>query len=80
LVKPLSNNVTKLKYRTMKDTFGKKEYECKCGVVQEEYVWSSQIREVQFECGKCGAWMGQNNLKVKSKVGIISIRTPTKNR
>jgi predicted SprT family Zn-dependent metalloprotease len=64
----------------MKDTFGKKEYQCKCGVVQEEYVWSSQIREVQFECGKCGAWMGHESLKVKSKVGIISIRTPTKNR
>jgi len=64
----------------MKDTFGKKEYQCKCGLVQEEYVWNSQIREVQYECRKCGNWLGFNNIKVDKVVSIVSIRTPTKNR
>ena len=64
----------------MKDTFGKKNYQCKCGVVQEQYVWNSQIREVQFECGKCGKALGFNNIKVDKVVSIVSIRTPTKNR
>jgi hypothetical protein len=64
----------------MKDTCAKRNYKCKCGVVQEEYVWSSEIREVQFECRKCGNWLGFNNIKVDKVVSIVSIRTPTKNR
>ncbi len=64
----------------MKDTFGKKQYQCKCGAIQEEFVWSSEVEKREFECGKCGKALRHDNLKVKSKVGIISIRTPTKNR
>ena len=64
----------------MKDTIAKRLYKCKCGVVQEEYVWSSEIREKEFECGKCGKVLVFNNIKVDKVVSIVSIRTPTKNR
>lgn len=64
----------------MKDTYGKKEYTCKCGNVTDGYVWLSQIETTQFECTKCGKWLGHGNLKVVNKGTIISIRTPTKNR
>lgn len=64
----------------MKDTFGKKQYKCKCGVVQEEFVWNSEIRDVQFKCAKCDKSLGFNNIKVDSVVSFTSIRTPTKNR
>jgi hypothetical protein len=30
---------------SMKDTVSKRLYKCKCGVISEEYVWSSEIRE-----------------------------------
>lgn len=64
----------------MKDTFGKKNYQCKCGVVQEDYVWSSEIREKEIECTKCGMILGFNDIKIDKLVSIVSIRTPTKNR
>ena len=63
----------------MKDTYGKKLYTCKCGQLTEGYIWTSQIKDTQFECIKCGKWLGYNNLKKKPD-SIISIRTPTKNR
>jgi hypothetical protein len=65
--------------RTMKDTYGKKDYTCKCGTVTEGYVWFSQIKATQFECTNCGKWLGYDNLE-KKVTSIISIRTPTKNR
>jgi predicted SprT family Zn-dependent metalloprotease len=64
----------------MRDTFGKKEYTCKCGTVTEGYVWVSQIKDTQFECTKCGKWLGYGELSQKKVTSIISIRTPTKNR
>jgi len=64
---------------TMKDTYGKKLYTCKCGNVTEGYVWLSQIKDTQFECTNCGKWVGHDNLE-KKVATIISIRTPTKNR
>ena len=64
----------------MKDTYGKRTYKCKCGTLAEEFVWDSEIREKEFECGKCGKSLGFNNIKVDKVVSIISIRTPTKNR
>jgi predicted SprT family Zn-dependent metalloprotease len=79
LVKPLSNNVTKLKNITMKLTYGKKNYQCKCGQIQEEYIWNHLIKDIIFKCYKCGNPLGYNNLEKKPD-SIISIRTPTKNR
>jgi hypothetical protein len=64
----------------MKDTIAKRLYKCKCGVIAEEYVWSSEIREKEFECTKCGMILGFNNIKIDKVVSIVSIRTPTKNR
>ena len=64
----------------MKDTVAKRLYKCKCGVIREEYVWSSEIREKEFECGECGKALGFNNIKIDKVVSIVSIRTPTKNR
>ena len=64
----------------MKDTVCKRLYKCKCGVIREEYVWSSEIRKKEFECENCGNWLGFNNIKVDKVVSIVSIRTPTKNR
>jgi len=63
----------------MKDTYGKKQYTCKCGQITEGYVWFGKIKETQFECTKCGKWLGYTNLEKKPD-SIISIRTPTKNR
>lgn len=65
---------------SMKDTVSKRIYKCKCGTTLEEYVWSSEIREKEFECEKCGKSLGFNNIKVDKVVSIVSIRTPTKNR
>jgi hypothetical protein len=64
---------------TMKDTYGKKLYTCKCGTITEGYVWFSQVKDTQFECTKCGKWVGHEHLEKKTAT-IISIRTPTKNR
>jgi hypothetical protein len=64
----------------MKDTVCKRLYKCKCGFIAEEYVWSSEIREKEFECEKCGKALGFNNIKIDKVVSIVSIRTPTKNR
>ena len=64
----------------MKDTVAKRLYKCKCGFIAEEYVWSSEIREKEFECEKCGKALGFNNIKIDKVVSIVSIRTPTKNR
>ena len=47
----------------MKDTYGKKQYTCKCGQLTEGYVWFGKIKETQFECTKCGKCVGYNNLK-----------------
>ena len=63
----------------MKDTYGKKDYTCKCGTVTEGYTWFSQIKTTEFECTNCGKWVGHDNLE-KKVTSIISIRTPTKNR
>lgn len=64
----------------MKDTCAKRNYKCKCGAVQEEYVWSSEIREKEIECTKCGMILGFNDIKIDKVVTFTSIRTPTKNR
>lgn len=64
----------------MKDTYGKRDYKCKCGTLNEEFVWNSQIREKEIECTKCGMILGFNDIKIDKLVTFTSIRTPTKNR
>ena len=63
----------------MKDTYGKRQYTCKCGTKTDGYVWFSQIKTTEFECTNCGKLVGHDNLE-KKVTSIISIRTPTKNR
>jgi hypothetical protein len=64
----------------MRDTFGKKEYTCKCGCIMEDYVWLSEIKKHRLACFKCGNTLGYGELSQKKVTSIISIRTPTKNR
>lgn len=63
----------------MKDTYGKKIYNCKCGTIDEVYVWFGKIKETKFKCTKCGKWLGYSSLEKRPDI-FISIRTPTKNR
>ena len=63
----------------MKKTYGKKIYTCKCGYIQEEYIWNHLIKDIIFKCYNCGKGLGYDNLEKKVD-SIISIRTPTKNR
>jgi hypothetical protein len=63
----------------MKDTFCKREYKCKCGIIIEDYVWESSIKEHTIKC-KCNKEIGYNNLIINNVVKSASIRTPTKNR
>jgi len=62
----------------MKDTYAKREYQCKCGTLNERYIWQSQIKTYTLKCNKCSKELDINNLKVK--VQLHSIRTDTKNR
>jgi len=64
----------------MKDTYGKRTYKCKCGTLNEQFVWSSEIEQRQFECTKCGKWFGHDSLLKKEAAQSAAIRTPTKNR
>jgi len=63
----------------MKDTFCKREYKCKCGIIIEDYVWQSSIKEHTIKC-KCKKEICYNNLIINNVVKSASIRTPTKNR
>jgi hypothetical protein len=62
----------------MKDTYAKREYQCKCGTLNERYIWQSQLKTYTLKCNKCNKELDINNLKVK--VQLHSIRTETKNR
>jgi len=62
----------------MKDTFAKREYKCKCGVITEDYVWQSLLEVTKVKCFKCGNQLTIKN--IPSKVQVHSIRTDTKNR
>jgi len=64
----------------MKDTFAKREYKCKCGVITEDYVWQSLLEVTKVNCFKCGKELNFKNLKTKEVPQAVSIRTPTKNR
>jgi hypothetical protein len=60
----------------MKDTYGKRLYKCKCGVI-EQYLWQSELKDHKFKCCKT---LGYNDLLKAEKVQLHSIRTETKNR
>lgn len=64
----------------MKDTYAKREYQCKCGRITEDYVWQSLLEFHKVQCFKCGKSLGIKSLKVKEVPQTASIRTPTKNR
>jgi hypothetical protein len=65
---------------SMKDTFAKREYKCKCGRITEDYVWQSLLEFHKVACFKCGKELSIESLKVKEKTQLPSIRTDTKNR
>jgi uncharacterized protein (UPF0276 family) len=62
----------------MKDTYAKREYQCKCGKITEQYVLQSLLEATKVKCFKCGTYLDIKNLKVKAQ--LHSIRTETKNR
>ena len=64
----------------MKDTFGKRLYKCKCGAMQESFVWESELSKHKFKCDKCAKTVTSKELNVNPKEYVTSIRTPTKNR
>ena len=64
----------------MKDTFGKRQYKCKCGCTMEDYVWQSELTKHKVNCFQCGKELTIDNLKAAAAVQVASIRTPTKNR
>jgi hypothetical protein len=68
------------KVDSMKDTFAKREYKCKCGRITEDYVWQSLLEFHKVACFKCGKELSIESLKVKEKTQLPSIRTDTKNR
>jgi hypothetical protein len=62
----------------MKDTYGKKEYLCKCGRITTDFVWESQLNDNKVKCFQCAKTLGIESLKKTPQT--VSIRTPTKNR
>lgn len=64
----------------MKDNFSKRIYKCKCGNVQEEYAWQSQLKLGKFKCNSCSCKLDYGNLQKKEVNKSAAIRTPTKNR
>ena len=64
----------------MKDTYSKKEYNCKCGTLNERYIWQSEVTTYNFKCNKCDRVLDVKQLKTKEVLQSAAIRTPTKNR
>lgn len=64
----------------MKDTYAKREYQCKCGRLTEDYVWQSILPYHEVKCFQCGKELGLKELKTNEVPQTPSIRTPTKNR
>lgn len=64
----------------MKDKYGKRIYKCKCGNVQEEYVWQNELVLGKFKCKSCSGVLNYNNLQKNEVNKSAAIRTPTKNR
>ena len=68
------------KVSNMKDTYGKREYLCKCGKLTYDYVWASKLTLHELSCFWCWKALNHNNLVNKKTPQTPSIRTPTKNR
>ena len=68
------------KVSNMKDTFGKREYKCKCSRITTDYVWESQLPKHEVKCFQCAKSLGFKDLNKKEVPQTASIRTPTKNR
>ena len=64
----------------MKDTYGKKTYNCKCGELADQFVWDSELTKYIFKCNKCDRELSFKQLKTKEVPQTAAIRTPTKNR
>lgn len=64
----------------MKDTYGKRTYKCKCGSIEETFLWQSELGKHKFNCSKCKNKLTIDNIYKKPEVQAASIRTPTKNR
>jgi hypothetical protein len=77
---PQNQNQVVDKVTNMKDTFSKKEYTCKCGTLNERYIWHSEVKTYTLKCNKCSKELDLNNLKSKEVPHTPSIRPPTKNR
>ena len=65
---------------SMKDTYGKRTYKCKCGVIADEFVWDSEVKKYKFSCASCSKEMGYVQLVIEKTGQSAAIRTPTKNR
>lgn len=64
----------------MKDTYGKREYLCKCGKITQDFVWASKLTTHELSCFWCWKGLNYDNLVNKKTPQTTSIRTPTKNR
>ena len=64
----------------MKNTCAKRKYKCKCGTINECYVWQSDLQKHYLKCNKCSELIGYENILKEVKPQLHSIRTDTKNR
>jgi phage FluMu protein Com len=64
----------------MKNTCAKRRYECKCGTINECYVWQSDLAKHNLKCKKCNKLLIYDDLLKEVKTQLPSIRTDTKNR
>ena len=80
LLNLMLGKAVKVKYKKMKDTYGKRLYKCKCGAINEDFVWQNDINKHKFKCVKCNKTLGFEDLLKVEKVQLPSIRTDTKNR
>jgi hypothetical protein len=64
----------------MKDSYGKREYKCKCGKLTYDYVWLSKLALHELSCFYCWKELNYKHLIKKEVPQTAAIRTPTKNR
>ena len=64
----------------MKNTCAKRKYKCKCGTINECYVWQSDLEKHDFGCKKCNKLIVYDQIIKEVKPQLTSIRTDTKNR
>jgi hypothetical protein len=64
----------------MRDTYGKREYKCKCGKLTYDYVWLSKLAEHELSCFWCWKELSFKHIIKKKAAQSAAIRTLTKNR